>query len=172
MSKSAITKRLLVFLSCLSAILIPACQIAHPSPAVVSSPSSVPGLTPSPTMAPSRRSTPTPSALPVSTPTPPQTPLVPMDAFQQGISYFSWSQGGFSSARSDAMLDEVIRPLGTTWVAIAFECYQDSIHSAEIRCDTPATQRAGTAFFERSAGTVSDLNAGRAKARKRIAPMR
>jgi len=139
MSKSAITKRLLVFLSCLSAILIPACQIAHPSPAVVSSPSSVPGLTPSPTMAPSRRSTPTPSALPVSTPTPPQTPLVPMDAFQQGISYFSWSQGGFSSARSDAMLDEVIRPLGTTWVAIAFECYQDSIHSAEIRCDTPAT---------------------------------
>jgi len=62
-----------------------------------------------------------------------------MDAFQQGIAYFIWSEGGFLPAGWDATLDEVIRPLGATWVAIAFDCYQDTIRSAVIRCDTPGT---------------------------------
>lgn len=116
--------------------LAAACQLAGPgTPPSGTAPSST---TPGDVLIPaSSTQTTTPSPSPA--PAPRQTPLAPADAFQRGIEYFTWSRGEYSSAASDQTLAEVIPPLGATWVAVAFECWQDTIHSVEIQCGTPGT---------------------------------
>ena len=54
---------------------------------------------------------------PPSAPTPTPT-LMPMTSFQNGVNYVTWTGDGFSSHESDLTLSQIIRPMGTDWVAI------------------------------------------------------
>jgi hypothetical protein len=68
---------------------------------------------------------------PTLTPTP---TLMPMTSFQNGVTYVTWTGDGFSSHESDLTLSQLVRPMGTNWIAVVVTCYQDSLQSTVIRC--------------------------------------
>lgn len=56
--------------------------------------------------------------------------------FMRGIAYESWQRGQFQSANSDTTLETIVRPSEATWLQIIVKCYQDTLTSTEIDCNT------------------------------------
>jgi hypothetical protein len=62
-----------------------------------------------------------------------------VNPFMKGVAYTSWSSGQYSGTQSDATLSQVIKPMGVNWVTLLVTCYQDTITSTDIRCNTSKT---------------------------------
>lgn len=98
------------------AVIISACD-GPPAPATTPLPTTVPSATPIPTVAP--------------TPT-----LVPLTEFQKGIAFTAWQRGWYSLPDTRIVLEEQIRPLGATWIALVVECLQEPEISPEFDCQS------------------------------------
>jgi hypothetical protein len=76
----------------------------------------------------------------ISLVSPPPFPTVepqpfPAD-FMKGVTYESWWNGEFASAKSDQTLRTRVKLLGVNWLAIIVKCHQETLTSTEIVCDT------------------------------------
>jgi len=70
--------------------------------------------------------------LPSPTSTP--LPMAPMDDFMKGVVYTHRSEYDYSSIGSDRTINELIRPLGATWIEIMLSCLQIDSSNIEIVC--------------------------------------
>lgn len=74
---------------------------------------------------------------PISPPAFPTVTSMPFPAdFMKGVTYESWWNSEFDSAKSDQTLSERVKPLGANWLAIVVKCHQDTLTSTEIQCMT------------------------------------
>jgi hypothetical protein len=121
-----LTKRVILLCLGLSLSVTACTQTTAPSPAAM--------VMSHPTTA---TQTPTFTPLPIPSLTATRVP-VPMDAFQQGVSYGSWWHGEYSSPDSDQTLAQIIQPMGVNWLSVIVTCYQDQVTSAAIRCEPQA----------------------------------
>lgn len=65
--------------------------------------------------------------------------VIPASAFERGVLYPSWQAGEYAGAESDATLAEMVKPLGVTWVAIVVTCYQETVTTTTIDCQSGGT---------------------------------
>jgi len=70
---------------------------------------------------------------------PPQPNAAPLPLptdFMKGVSVESWNQGEFASANADQTLAEIVVPAGANWVSVIVKCYQETLTSTVISCQT------------------------------------
>jgi len=73
--------------------------------------------------------------VPSLTPVPLST-LVPISAFQKGIAFTAWSRGVYSLPDTKMVLADQIVPIGANWIALIVQCYQETVLSMEIDCQS------------------------------------
>jgi hypothetical protein len=74
---------------------------------------------------------------PLSPPPFPEVSPAPFPAnFMKGVTYESWWNGEFASARSDTTLKEKVLPLGANWIAVIVKCHQATLTATDIQCQT------------------------------------
>ena len=78
-----------------------------------------------------------PASPPTLTLTPTSSPtLAPLTDFQKGIAFTAWQRGWYSLPDTRIVLDEQIKPLGSTWIALVVECLHEPEILPEFDCQS------------------------------------
>lgn len=60
----------------------------------------------------------------------------PVAAFQKGASFTTWARGPYSLDDTVWVIEEQIKGVGATWIAVVVQCYQETVTSTEINCES------------------------------------